>query len=260
MERAAGRAAGRAGAVATIKAAVGVVTRLPVGAVVDEPGAAAFAIVGAAIGLAGAVPLVLLGAAGEPVLGAIAAVASLAAISGGLHLDGLADTADAMLAPDPAAAERARHDPAIGPGGATAIVLVLGAQVAALASVATTSGPIAAGAIIVVGGALSRWLPVLAAVLLRARIGPDGLAAWFSARVSAGDAVVGAAVVALTVALAAVLGGSAVVVAALIGAAVGIVGAVLVATTRGRLDGDGLGATVEIAMTATLLGIAVIVR
>ena len=58
----------------------------------------------------------------------------LAAVSGGLHLDGLADTADALVAPDAYAAERAREDPSVGPGGAVALLVVLGAEVAALAS------------------------------------------------------------------------------------------------------------------------------
>ena len=260
MERVAGNAAGRLGPVATVRAAVGVVTRLPVGAVVDHPGAAAFPLVGGAIGLVGAVPLALLVAAGEPVLGAIAAVATLAAISGGLHLDGLADTADAVLAPDTAAAERARHDPAVGPGGVTTIVLVVAAQIAALASIAGTSGPILAGAAVVVGGAISRWLPVVSVVLLRARVGPDGLGAWFSARVSTGDAVVGAAFVALAAAAATALAGLAIVPAAIIGIGGGLLGAAVVAGIRGRLDGDGLGASVELAFTATLVGLAVIAR
>jgi adenosylcobinamide-GDP ribazoletransferase len=237
-----------------------VLTRLPVGAVVDDPGAAAFAIIGALIGLVAALPLVLFGFAGEPVLGAIAAVATLAAVSGGLHLDGLADTADALLAPDQAAAERARKDPAVGPGGTVAILVVLGSQVAALASVTASSGPLVAAAILVVGGSLSRWLPVLAVVLLRQRVAPDGLGAWFSARVSAVDVGTGGFTVALAVVLAGALVGWALVPGALIGMGTGVVGTALVARARGRLDGDGLGASVEIALTATLVGLAVVVR
>ena len=260
VERLSGHAAGRAGPVATVRAAVGVVTRLPVGAVVDDPGAAAFPLVGAAIGLVGAMPLALLVAAGEPVLGAIAAVATVVAISGGLHLDGLADTADAVLAPDAAAAERARRDPAVGPGGAAAIVLMLGSQVAALASVAATSGALMAGASVVVAGAISRWLPVASVVFLRHRVGPDGLGAWFSARVSTGDAVVGAVFVAAAAVAATALAGLVILPAAIIGLGGGSLGTAIVAGIRGRLDGDGLGASVEIAFAATMVGLAVIVR
>lgn len=258
MERVAPRAAGSVGVVATVLAAVGLLTRLRVGSVADVPGAAAFALVGAAVGGLAAVALVLLALAGEPVLGAIAAVAVLAAVSGGLHLDGLADTADALVAPDTYAAERARGDPAVGPGGAVALVLVLGAEVAALASVTASWGPLVAASVVVVGGAVSRWLPVLGVVLLRERVGHDGLGAWFSDAVSGRDAIVGAVTVALMVALGAAVGGWAVVLGALVGSAVGLVATALIARARGRLDGDGLGACVEIALLTTLASLAVI--
>ena len=41
----------------------------------------------------------------------------MAVVSGAIHLDGLADTADALLAPDPAAPRPLAQDPAIGSGG-----------------------------------------------------------------------------------------------------------------------------------------------
>lgn len=249
------------GVVGEVRAALGLLTRMPAGAAAaDHPGAAAFALVGAVVGCLAAVPLVLLALAGEPVLGAIAAVATLAVVSGGLHLDGLADTADALVAPDPASAERAREDPTVGPAGVTTLLLVLGAQVAALASLATSSGPLVAGSTVVAAGTVSRWLPVLAVTLFRRRVGLDGLGAWFGARVSPPDAVVGGATTVLVIAVGGAAAGWAVAVAALGGAAIGIAGAALVARTRGRLDGDGLGASVEIAMTATLAVLAVIAR
>jgi adenosylcobinamide-GDP ribazoletransferase len=261
MDRVLGAGARAGGVVGEIRAAVGLLTRLPAGAAdADHPGAAAFALVGAVIGCLAAIPLVLLTLAGQPVLGAIAAVATLAAVSGGLHLDGLADTADALTAPDAASAERARQDPAVGPAGVTTLVLVLGAQVAALASVTASSGPLVAGSIVAVAGTVSRWLPVLAAALFRGRIGLDGLGAWFGARVSARDAVAGGATTALVVVVGALVAGWVIAVAALGGAAIGIVGSALVTRARGRLDGDGLGATVEIATTATLVLLAVIAR
>jgi adenosylcobinamide-GDP ribazoletransferase len=243
-----------------VRAALGLLTRLPVGTVADDPGAAAFAVVGAAVGLVGAVPLVLFGLAGEPVLGAIAGVATIALVSGGLHLDGLADTADALLATTPAAAERAREDPAVGPGGVAAILIVLGSQVAALASVTASSGSIAAAAIIVVGGSVSRWLPVAAVVLLRHRIGPDGLGAWFAARVSVADVVMGGVSVVVVTGVAAVVAGPVIAIAAVVGVVASLLGAALLARARARLDGDGLGACVEIALTATVVALAVIAR
>lgn len=260
MEDTVGSTPERAGPVGVVRAAVGVLTRLPVRAVRDDPGAAAFALVGATLGLVAVLPLLLFGVAGEPVLGAIAAVATLTALSGGLHIDGLADTADALLAPDRAAAERARKDPAVGPGGAAAILIALGSQVAALASITASSGLPAAAAILVVGGAVSRWLPVVAVAVLRRWVGPIGLGAWFSAHVSVVDAVIGGVGVALVVVLAEAAVGWTILPAALIGIAVGLGGMASVARARGRLDGDGLGAAVEITLTATLVGLALVAR
>lgn len=259
MERVGPRPAGSSGVVTTVRAALGLLTRLPVGSVAaDGAGAAAFAVVGAAIGGLAAVALVPLALSGEPMLGAIAAVAVLAAVSGGLHLDGLADTADALIAPDAVAAERAREDPAVGPGGAATLLLVLGGQVAALASVTASWGPVAAGSTLVVAGAVSRCLPVVAVVLLRRRVGREGLGAWFRDAVSGRDAIVGAATVILAAVAGTVVGGWPLGPAALIGTSVGLVATALIARARGRLDGDGLGASVEIALLATLAGLAVI--
>ena len=133
-------AARRAGVGPSLRAAIALLTRLPVRP--DDAaasGAAAFPLVGAIVGLAGAVPLAL-ASAGEPVLAGILAVGAMTVLTGALHLDGLADTADALLAPDRATAERARKDPAVGPGGAVALILVLGMEAAALASLASSAG------------------------------------------------------------------------------------------------------------------------
>lgn len=252
---------GARGVVAQVRAAFGLLTRIPVGvADADDPGAAVFALVGGVVGSIAAIPLVLLALAGEPVLGGIAAVGTLAALSGGLHLDGLADTADALIAPDSMSAERARHDPAVGPGGVATLLLILAGQVAALASLAASSGPLVAGSIVVVAAAVSRWMPVLVVAVLRRRVARDGLGAWFGAQVSARDAVVGGLTSALIVAIGAALAGWLIVVAALGGVVIGVAGAALVAAARGRLDGDGLGASVEVTMTVTVALLAVIAR
>ncbi|MDF2734247.1 MAG: adenosylcobinamide-GDP ribazoletransferase [Chloroflexota bacterium] len=258
MEHVVHRSARSVGVVPTLRAAVGLLTRLPVGVVADVPGAAAFALVGAVIGGLAAAALVVLALAGEPVLGAIAAVGVLAAVSGGLHLDGLADTADALVAPDAYAAERAREDPSVGPGGVVALLVVMGVEVAALASVAASWGPAVAASVVVVGGAVSRWLPVVAVVLLRDRVGHDGLGAWFSNAVSWRDAIVGAVTVAIVVGAGMTSGAWALGPGALIGGTAGLVATAFITGLRGRLDGDGLGASVEITLTATLVCLAVI--
>jgi adenosylcobinamide-GDP ribazoletransferase len=69
-----------------------------------------------------------------PLLAAVLAVAALALLTGGLHLDGLADLADGLgsrQAADQALEIMRRSD--IGPFGVVALVLTLGVQVAALA-------------------------------------------------------------------------------------------------------------------------------
>ena len=116
----------------------------------------------------------------------------MAVASGAVHLDGLADTTDALLARDAAQAEIARKDPAIGSGGVVALVLVLAIQVAALASLAVLpggSGPVVAGLACIAAGAVSRALPVVVVLLRGDAVGRVGLGAWFAERVGVLDGV-----------------------------------------------------------------------
>jgi adenosylcobinamide-GDP ribazoletransferase len=253
------RATGMPGrVVAEVRAAVALLTRLPMRtAGVDATGAPAFALVGAGIGVLGAVPFVALGPS-EPLLASVAAIAVMALASGALHLDGLADTADALLATDGARAEQARKDPAIGPGGAVALVLVLAAQVAALSSL-TAAGPVLGAAACVVAGTVSRAVPVVLSRLVtsrRPRAG--GLGGWFIDRVGTLDAVAAVVTGVAVVALAAVVAGSAI---PAVGAGAGLVAGLLAGTAiaagRGQLDGDGLGASVELTLAATLAACAI---
>src|SRR5258706_7289390 len=111
---------------AVLLAAVGFLTRVPLGsggaANAERTGASAFGLVGAAVGAVGAIVLVVLGDR-APLAASGLAVGAMAVVSGALHLDGLADTADALAAPDEAASTRARKDPAVGPPGAASIAL-----------------------------------------------------------------------------------------------------------------------------------------
>jgi adenosylcobinamide-GDP ribazoletransferase len=92
--------------------------------------------VGLLLGGAAACVLWLAGHAGRtgPLLAAVLAIAALAALTGGLHLDGLADLADGLGSRQPAAAALAimkKSD--IGPFGVVALVVTLLVQVTALA-------------------------------------------------------------------------------------------------------------------------------
>ncbi|MGV4985053.1 adenosylcobinamide-GDP ribazoletransferase [Streptomyces sp. NRAIS4] len=78
--------------------------------------------------------LLLLCLGAGPLLAAVASVAVPAALTRGLHLDGLADTADGLGSGKPAEdALRIMKQSDIGPFGVLALVLVVLAQVAALA-------------------------------------------------------------------------------------------------------------------------------
>ncbi|HEU0236280.1 MAG TPA: adenosylcobinamide-GDP ribazoletransferase [Candidatus Limnocylindrales bacterium] len=272
------------------RAAIGLLTRLPVTTpdrsggdldALDAPaartGAAAFGMVGAGLGLVAAAPVLLLGAA-LPFLAAVLAILVIAVASGALHLDGLADTADALAAPDPAAAERARRDPRVGAAGAVAVVGALLVDVAALAGTSDLAGPVTAALGLVVAASGSR-----AAAVVLARLGtgagptaPEstapaesaapaeaaapadgGFGAWFAARVGRWDVVAAlgsAAVAALALAR---FGSVSAAVAAVAGALAGLGLSVGVVRIRGSLDGDGLGAGVELVFAATLVAIAV---
>lgn len=244
----------------TFRAAAGLLTRIPVRRLpMDTTGAAVFPIVGAAIGLGGAAACWLLGAA-EPTLAAVLAVGAMTLASGALHLDGLADTADALLAPDPARAEQARTDPAIGAGGVVAIALVLAVQVAALASLTAGSTSVGlAGWACIGAAAAARLVPVLGARLGRTRAGDRGFGAWFIEHVGTADTVI--AIIA-TVGVTAILGIATRTpsLSAGIVAGVAVGGAILatVADRRGRLDGDGFGASVEWTVAAILAATAIL--
>lgn len=265
------------------RAAVALLTRLPVAPhdrsggdldALDAPatrtGAAAFGMVGAGLGLVAAAPVLLLGAA-LPFLAAVLAILVIAVASGALHLDGLADTADALAAPDPETAERARTDPRVGAAGAVAVVGVLLVDVAAVAGTADLAGPVTAALGLLVAASGSR-----AAAVALARLGTGagptapgsaapaesaapadvGFGAWFAARVGRWDVVAAIGSAAVTVLALAAVGSVPAAVAAVAGAVAGIGLSVGVVRVRGGLDGDGLGAGVELVFAATLVAIA----
>jgi adenosylcobinamide-GDP ribazoletransferase len=247
-----------------VRAALALLTRLPVRA--DAAGAAltgsaAFAAVGAGIGLVAAVPAALL-AGLAPLLGAFLALAVIEMLTGALHLDGLADTADALAAPDPVRAEAARKDPRVGSAGAGAIVLVLGCAAGALVAI---PAPVVAGALVLAGTA-SRAVPAIG----RGAGSPAaaGFGAWFAANSGRGGAgaalvtcaVAGTAVIAVEAALGAASPATAIV-AAVAGIAAGLAAGLLLllglARRFGATVGDHHGAAIEVAFAAALAAHAV---
>jgi adenosylcobinamide-GDP ribazoletransferase len=255
---------------AEVMAAVGFLTRLPVGVAAaanpERTGAAAFGLVGAAVGAVGAMALLVLGDR-APLAAAGLAVGAMAVVSGALHLDGLADTTDALAAPNAAASNRARKDPAVGPAGVAAIAIVLVIDVGLLETLAggagggaVVAGPILAALASIVAAAGSRALPVLAVVLASpggtssGAPSHEGLGGWFAAHTGRWSALLATgSAVAVAVAASVASGRPAFVLGAVGGIAIGVLLAGWLAILRKGLDGDALGAIVEVGSAAILL-------
>jgi adenosylcobinamide-GDP ribazoletransferase len=196
-------------------------------------------------------------------LAAVLAVTTIAVLSRGLHLDGLADTADGLgsgRAPDDALVVMRRSD--IGPFGVVTVVLVLLVQVGAVAE-STGRGTGLLGVVVAVSAGR-------AAVVWGCRVGvpaarTDGLGAPFAGSLRV---VVAVAVTVLTAAACAGASwldddrsGWLSLRAALAVLAAATVGAVLVARCVrrfGGVTGDVLGAVVELGTTAALLCFALV--
>jgi adenosylcobinamide-GDP ribazoletransferase len=200
------------------------------------------------------------GAAAERrLLGAAVAVALLALLTGGLHLDGLADTADGLGSRRPAAEALAimrRAD--VGPLGVVALVLLILVQVTALAAVPRGWPAAAALVLAVVTG---RVAAVLATGQPAAR--PGGLGALVAGRTGpagrAGRAVAGLALLGAVIPVGLALGGLGGVLRGLIAALAGLLaGGLLAHTARRRLGGmtgDVFGAIIELSSAIVLLAL-----
>ena len=135
------------GPLAQLRLAAALLTRLPVGGSSAWAEGAigrsawAFPLIGAALGLATAlVQTLALGSGLPPVLAALLAIGALVALTGALHEDGLADTADALgTARERARALEIMRDSRIGTFGALALGLVTATRIAALAALASAS-------------------------------------------------------------------------------------------------------------------------
>jgi len=254
-------------AVRSLRTAVSLFTVIPVGGEAElGEGDAARAVlwipvVGLLLGLAGAGVMIGVdaGGSGGPrrLLGAALAVGVIALLTGGLHLDGLADTADGLgsrRAPADALAIMRRSD--VGPMGVAALVLVLLVQVTAVAAVPDGA------ASLVLAEVTGRVAVVVATGSPAAR--PGGFGALVAGRTSP-----------LARTLVVVLLGCAIVVAGLVsdGAGLAVRGLVaalvgllaggllqLVARRRlGGMTGDVFGAIVEVSAAAVLVA-CVLVR
>jgi adenosylcobinamide-GDP ribazoletransferase len=244
-----------------LRLALGFLTAIPIrveAPAQDSLGRAAvwFPVVGLLLGGLLAAAHAALGLLFPPLLAAGLVVALWAVLTGGLHLDGLADCCDGLLA----AVSRERRleimrDSRLGAFGAIGLVLFLILKVLALASLSTdlrithyalrfTSYAL------LVAPALARLLLLPVALQPAARAG--GLGAAFASGLSPGRTAVAAV---LPLALI-VLGGWRAAVAAGAACAVALGVAGLARARLGGVTGDVLGLTVELAELAALLAFA----
>jgi cobalamin 5'-phosphate synthase/cobalamin synthase len=175
-------------------------------------------------------------------------VALLAALTGALHLDGLADTADGFgggRTRDDVL--RIMRDHAIGAYGATALALVLVVDVTLLAALLERGRAVPA---LVVAPALARWVPVpLSRLLPYARPG-GGLGASVTDH---GSRLGLAGATALAVGVAVGVAGSAGLIALAAVALFALAHGLACRRRIGGVTGDTLGAGVELAQAVALL-------
>ena len=182
-----------------------------------------------------------------PLVAGILALAAWVAWTGGLHLDGLADCCDGLLAS--ASIERRLEimkDPHLGAFAVIGLILVLLLKAAALVSLTY-----AASFGILLAAALARWCILPAGLLPSAR--PGGLGADFSAGLKRSFILVSGV---LPIALAFVLEVRGVV-SLLLGAGAAALILQLAKSRIGGVTGDVLGMIVEIVETVVLLVFAV---
>ncbi|MFP4147521.1 MAG: adenosylcobinamide-GDP ribazoletransferase [Halorhodospira sp.] len=237
--------------------AIAFLTRLPVpalGRIHDEESGAslvAYPLVGAIIGTL----LFLMAALTQgmpPLLSAALIVALWSLITGALHLDGLADTADAWVGGlgDPTRTLEIMKEPSCGPLGVTAITTILLLKTVAVATLLDTGAALAIATAAVVGRS---GLTLL--FLTTPYVRPGGIGEALSHYGPPGASLGSTAVVTL---LAALLAGWAGLAAVLAGAVALVMAQHAMSRRLGGTTGDTAGASVELTETAALLGAAML--
>jgi adenosylcobinamide-GDP ribazoletransferase len=208
-----------------------------------------FPVVGLMLGSALAVAALAADALFPPLVAAALLVTGWKVATGGIHLDGLADSLDGLAGRDAARRLAIMRDSRIGVFGAAGLVLLCLLAVAALASLSTAVRL----RVLVLAPVIGRVAPLLAGVWLAPATPGQGLGAAFAAGLSrwAGPAHVVAGAALATWLLG--IWGAAV---AAVAWSVALLAAGFVARRLGGLTGDVLGAVVEVAELGTLLGAA----
>ena len=210
--------------------------------------AAWFPVVGFALGAALALADRVAGAAFSPLLAALLTVTLWKLLTGGIHLDGLADCLDGLGGRDPEHRLAIMRDGRIGAFGAIGLILVVLLEIAAVADL----GPGQRARALLAAPAIARGTPALVARLLHGAR-PSGHGAAF--RGGLGPAAPALALTAALVAAGATLG-----VVGIVAQGFGTLGALAVGRFMSRrldgITGDVLGAGIEAAEVLVLLVVA----
>jgi adenosylcobinamide-GDP ribazoletransferase len=181
-------------------------------------------------------------------LASLVVVTAWKLLTGGLHLDGLADCLDGLVGHDPAHRLAIMRDSRIGAFGAIGLILFLLLEIAALAEIGRAERWRALVAAPVIGRAVP---PLLGRLFPPAR--SDGQGAAFRGALTRTAAPIGLALAALVTVLALGAPGIVALLVALV-ATCGLAG--FLVTRLGGITGDVLGTAVEIAELAVLLTVA----
>jgi adenosylcobinamide-GDP ribazoletransferase len=206
-----------------------------------------FPVVGLALGAVLALADRLTGWLFPTLLGALLTVTVWKLLTGGLHLDGLADCLDGLVVGDRDQRLQVMRDSRIGAFGAVGLILFLLLEIAALAELA----PALRWRVLLAVPAIGRATPALLSLCFPAV--PGGQAAAFGAGVQRGAVFLGLAIAA-AIAVAAL--GKSGLVALVVGCLVSVTLGRFFSSRLGGITGDVLGAGVEVAELAALLTVS----
>jgi adenosylcobinamide-GDP ribazoletransferase len=188
-----------------------------------------------------------------PLLAAVLVVAGWKLLTGGIHLDGLADCLDGLAGRDRDHRLAIMRDSRIGVFGALGLLLILLLAIAAVAELP----PSARVPVLVLAPVAGRAMPALAGAIFRAATPHAGAGADF---VAALPRAAGVTHLLAVLALGAALLGAPGALVALGGTVLGLAGTALVARRIGGVTGDVLGAGVELSELGVLLAASAAAR
>jgi adenosylcobinamide-GDP ribazoletransferase len=184
-----------------------------------------------------------------PLLGALLVVSLWKVLTGGIHLDGLADCLDGLAGGDVSQRLAIMRDSRIGVYGAAGLIVVFLSSLVALAELPSSGRP----AVLVLAPVAGRIAPLLAGTVLRAATPASGMGGEF---VGSLPRSAGPTLAAAVLALAGVFVGVWAMAAVALGLGAAVFGSALVARRLGGITGDGLGASVELGELGVLLAAA----